>query len=559
MKRIGIELRLDRPGDRVSETEYLPTGDSRNSGETDSPGPQATDAGQDAASANSDDLSGRSLGEFRLIRRLGKGGMANVYLAEQTALSRHVAIKVMKRSLVTDSTYLERFKTEAMAAANLNHVNIVQVYTIGSADGYQYIAQEYVQGRNLKEFISRKGPPELAIALHIIRQLASALEKAGEAGIVHRDIKPENVLISKKGMVKIADFGLAQLTLGGERLSLTQEGVTMGTPLYMSPEQVQGQKVDHRSDIYSLGVTCYHMFAGRPPFRGESAVAIAMKHVNSEPTPLAKRRPDLPPAVCQLVHKMMAKKPADRFANAGEVLAEVRRLSKSLRSDSGPTNLEAFQTSAENSPEKSTPATETKWGIKRFAMISAATLLLGLLAGWAARPRLPENPALNATKRDQAREQLIEAVLLANSEDAWRALREYHANSEERWKAEEQLAILYLNQGRFDEAARVFDTFIERHGGNGDKYNLVPSGYAGRAVIAALTGDYTKSDNILRQNLSMLKANLDGPMKPLVRETVQQNMQHLDKPQVKLETLFPDDDAETLNLDLSLGRSGLLG
>jgi len=542
----------------VSETEYLPTGDSGRSSETESPGPQTTAANGEQSTASGDDLSGRTLGEFRLIRRLGKGGMANVYLAEQTALSRHVAIKVMKRSLVTDSTYLERFKTEAMAAANLNHVNIVQVYTIGAADGYQFIAQEYVQGRNLKEFISRKGPPDLAIALHIIRQLASALEKAGEAGIVHRDIKPENVLISKKGMVKIADFGLAQLTLGGERLSLTQEGVTMGTPLYMSPEQVQGQKVDHRSDIYSLGVTCYHMFAGRPPFRGESAVAIAMKHVNSEPTPLSKRRPDLPPAVCDLVHRMMAKKPADRFTNAGQVLAEVRRLTKSLRSDSGPANLEAFQTSSETVKEKSTSAIETKWGVKRFAVLSLLTLCLGAIAGWAARPRLPQDPPLNATKRDPARVQLVEAILLDHSEDAWKALREYHPNTEERWRAEERLAILYLNQGRFAEAARLFDTFIEQHGENGDKFNLVPSGYAGKAVIAALAGDYSRSDTILKQNLKLLQDNLDGPMKPLVRETVEQNELHLDKPQVRLETLFPEAGAEGLDIEMSR-RGAVLG
>ncbi len=489
------------------------------------------------ANGQTQDLSGRPLGEFRLIRRLGKGGMADVYLAEQTALNRHVAVKVMKSSLVTDSTYLERFKTEAMAAANLNHVNIVQVYTIGCVDGLHYIAQEYVQGKNLKEFISRKGPPELPVALHIMRQIASALQKAGEAGIVHRDIKPENILVNRKGVVKVADFGLAQLTLGGERLNLTQEGVTMGTPLYMSPEQVQGNKVDQRSDIYSFGVTCYHMFAGRPPFRGETAIAIAMKQVNSQPAPLSKRRPDLPPAVCNLIHRMMAKKPEDRFADAGVLLAEIKRIAKALQSDQGEVSLSAFDAvTGEIEPPLKKPRSPLKK--KQFVALGLMFLLLGSALGWGARPRFGA-AELDATKRDNAREQLAEAMLLGSSEDAWKALRQYHPNSEERWRGEERLAILYLNQGRFAEAARIFENFIEQGSGN-DKFNLMPRGYAGRAVIACLKGNYRESDGILRDYLRTLSTNLDGPMRELIRDAILENDRHLERPEVTLAKMFPD-------------------
>ncbi|MCA8986760.1 MAG: serine/threonine protein kinase [Planctomycetaceae bacterium] len=489
------------------------------------------------------DLSGLTLGEFRLLRRLGKGGMANVYLAEQTALNRHVAIKVMKNDLVTDATYLDRFKTEAMAAANLNHINIVQVYTIGEANGYHFIAQEYVQGMNLRDFITRKGPPELSVALHIIRQIASALQKASDVGIVHRDIKPENILISRKGVVKIADFGLAQLTLSGERMNLTQEGVTMGTPLYMSPEQVKGNKVDHRSDIYSLGVTCYHMFAGRPPFRGQTAIAIAMKHVNSQPAPLAKRRPDLPPAVCEVVHKMMAKKVNDRYQDAGELLQDLKKLAKVIQGEPGEVSLSAFESNTGQVSEATVlkPANRLKSGpsIRKFILIGLLFLVAGGALGVAARPRLNAEPALNAVQRDSAREQFADAMLEGNSEDAWKALRVHHANTAERWQAEERLAILYLNQGRLDEASHLFETFIEQDAN--DRFNLVPVGYAGRAIIATMKGNYSQSDTILESNSKRISEKLSGPTKPLVVEAMTINATHLEKPRMTVEKMFPED------------------
>ena len=196
------------------------------------------------------DLTGLTLGEFHLLRRLGKGGMAEVWLAEQTSLRRQVAVKILRPDFVADASYVKRFKHEATAAGSLNHPNIVQVYMVGEENGIHFIAQEYVQGRNLKEFITKKGPLEVPIALHILKQVAAALQVAATSGIVHRDIKPENVLLTKKGEAKVADFGLAQLSLHGEKVALTQVGVTMGTPLYMSPEQVNGKPLDARSDIY---------------------------------------------------------------------------------------------------------------------------------------------------------------------------------------------------------------------------------------------------------------------------------------------------------------------
>ncbi|MCA9203504.1 MAG: serine/threonine protein kinase, partial [Planctomycetales bacterium] len=258
------------------------------------------------------DLSGRTLGDYQMLRRLGRGGMADVYLAEQKSLRRQVAFKVLKRSLADDDSYVRRFHREAQAAAALVHANIVQIHEVGFLDGVHFIAQEYVSGQNLRQILSRRGPITAPVAAKVMRQVASALQKAGEQGIIHRDIKPENIMLTKKVEAKVADFGLAQLQ-GGERLNLTQEGVTMGTPLYMSPEQVTGRPLDQRSDIYSFGVTCYHMLTGSPPFQGENAVSVAVKHLHDAAKPLREVRDDLPQAICRIVERMMAKSPEKRY------------------------------------------------------------------------------------------------------------------------------------------------------------------------------------------------------------------------------------------------------
>jgi serine/threonine-protein kinase len=224
-----------------------------------------------------------------------------------------------------------RFKSEAENVARATHANIVQIYTIGQANGINYIALEYVEGKNLREFIEKKGTPELALGLHIMMQVAAALQRASELGIIHRDIKPENILLTKKGEVKVADFGLSRcFDEATAATSITQSQVTMGTPLYMAPEQVERKNVDPRTDIYSFGVTCYHMFAGTPPFRGTSPIEVAYAHVHNNPQPLAEIRPDLPADLCAMVQKMMAKKPEERYQTAGEIVRDVNRLREAL-------------------------------------------------------------------------------------------------------------------------------------------------------------------------------------------------------------------------------------
>jgi serine/threonine-protein kinase len=285
-----------------------------------------------APSTETPDLSGKTLGDFKLLRRLGQGGMGQVYLAEQISLNRKVALKLLRPELASNPQALERFKLEAKAVAQATHANIVQVYYVSRDDEEErYMALEYVEGRNLKEYLATKGPPELILALSIMRQVASALQRAGEMGIVHRDIKPDNILLTRKGEVKVADFGLSRV-LEPEKipLNLTATGVTMGTPLYMSPEQVEGKAVDPRSDIYSFGVTCFHMLAGQPPFRGESPFEVALMHVRKQPPQLASLRPDLPESLCAIVHKMLAKDPDERYQTGRDLLRDINRCREGL-------------------------------------------------------------------------------------------------------------------------------------------------------------------------------------------------------------------------------------
>src|SRR5436305_11421916 len=247
------------------------------------PDPKAATRGTDDPApppADAADLTGRTVGDFLIRRKLGAGGMGQVYLARQLSLKRDVALKFLRADLNANPTARKRIQTEAEAVARLNHANIVHIYEIRERDGLWYMALEYVEGRNLRDYLARKGPPDLPVCLSIIRQVGSALQKAHEQGIVHRDVKPENILVTRKVEVKVTDFGLSRFFAGpAPALNLTQSGVTLGTPLYMSPEQVQGKPVDHRSDIYSFGVTCYHLLAGEPPFRGTTAFDVAYKHV----------------------------------------------------------------------------------------------------------------------------------------------------------------------------------------------------------------------------------------------------------------------------------------
>jgi serine/threonine-protein kinase len=248
-----------------------------------------------------------------------------------------------------------------------------------------------VQGTNLREYLQKKGVPDLPLALAIIRQSAQAVAAAGEAGLTHRDIKPENLLITKKGQVKVADFGLAQLP-EAQRQNLTAPGVTLGTPMYMSPEQVQGLPVDHRSDLYSLGVTYYHMLAGQPPFRADTAIALALKHLREEAPSLAAKRPDLPRELVSLIEKLMQKSPASRYASAAELLKDLAKVREIVQTanQNGPGSIGGRADSSKVGPLAETmasPEVSEPWRPGAMLLVSAGVggLILGASLGWMSR------------------------------------------------------------------------------------------------------------------------------------------------------------------------------
>ena len=426
------------------------------------------------------ELSGVTLGDFEIQRLLGKGGMGEVYLANQISLNRPVAFKVLRSDLLANPTYLSRFEAEATAVAKLNHPNIVHVYTLGKIDSYRFIAMEYVLGTNLRDYLKKKGALDYPLALSIMRQAALAIGAAGELGLVHRDIKPENLLLTRKGQVKVADFGLCR-DLDADRVNITQTGVTMGTPLYMSPEQAQGHETDHRSDLYSLGVTFYHMIAGVPPFRADTPLALALKHVRDKPASLAVHRHDIPPELDRLILKLMEKSRDARYQSAAELLRDIAKIRDSLSAgtttqstimDIGATAPPSVIPPTPPSPTQASPilknlSTSTAqslrslffpdpmeakplFGVKTVALLLLLGVAMGAGFGWSARPEdllgekapqgkslpgLMMTPAWQSFEKRANPEDQYYHVLLAIAPDemhaAWLSVPGYYPNSRE--------------------------------------------------------------------------------------------------------------------------------
>jgi eukaryotic-like serine/threonine-protein kinase len=499
------------------------------------------------------DLSGRQLGDFRLLRRLGRGAMAEVYLAEQERLKRRVAVKILKPELAGDRTYLQRFQLEAQAAASLVHANIAQIYEVGCVDQLHYIAQEYVQGQNLRDYIARHGPPDLPHALSIMRQVASALVKAAEQGVVHRDIKPENIMLTAGGEVKVADFGLARLTGPGTSNELTQIGITLGTPLYMSPEQVEGKPLDPRSDIYSLGVTCYHMLSGSPPFEGETALGVAVQHLKKSPQPLESLRPDLPPSLCRIVHQMLAKDPARRFATARDLLRELRRVQMEHFGDDWPQDLPAWDSiAAEIPPDPRVALTRQldelmKAGSRRRAWHwRAAGIAVGLLAalaaggvaawGLLAPSSLLAEARTAAPAIPQQKNVLLQCYRASqlNTEAAWQSVIDYFPDKEYyTLRAKQQLALIYLHKRDYEKAMAIFKELASP---NPDALNpkfeaeLKAFGLAGQCGVLSINHQYEESNRILAElhRLDPIDEKLTSDrMRTLLRFAINRNRTRL--------------------------------
>jgi serine/threonine-protein kinase len=265
-------------------------------------------------------------GRYRIQRKLGMGGMANVYLAEDEVLGRRVAIKILNERHAGDEQFIERFRREAKNAASLSHPNIVSIYDRGEAEGTYYIAMEYLDGRSLKELIVARGPAPIPLAIDYARQILAALRFAHRHGIVHRDIKPHNVLVDAEGRLKVTDFGIARAGAS----QMTEAGSIIGTAQYLSPEQAKGAPVDQTSDLYSVGVVLYELLTGVVPFSGDTPVEIAMKHLSTVPEPPSAKRADVPRDLDMVVMRALAKDPSERYQTAEEMEADLRRVNRGV-------------------------------------------------------------------------------------------------------------------------------------------------------------------------------------------------------------------------------------
>jgi len=336
------------------------------------------------------DLAGKTVGKYRLVEKLGQGGMAQVYKAYQPDLDRTIAVKILHPHLTGDPEFEARFRREARAVAALEHPNIVRIYDFDTADGLAFLVMECVEGTNLRtrlrDMAGRGELLDLAKVVHIAGGLADALDYAHRQGVVHRDLKPSNVLIDAEGRPVLNDFGIARML---DATAITETGSTPGTPAYMSPEQGQGEPGDARSDIYALGVLLYQLCTGHVPFDADTPYAIILKHITAPLPPPRTLRPDLPEAVERVILKAMAKDPAGRFQTAGD-------MGRALRAAFEPTRqpLSAPATVEQGAGQQPSPSPQGEPGTGRpalrrilpfaaaLAAIVGVVLLLGWLLGW---------------------------------------------------------------------------------------------------------------------------------------------------------------------------------
>ena len=353
-----------------------------------------------AANAPPDPLVGTALGEFEILEAIGRGGMGAVYKARQPSLDRLVALKVL-RPPSADPGFAARFTREARAAARVNHPNIIEVYAVGAAGGHQYIAMELVAGGGLGRLVRRRGPLPAERAVALLKQVAAALAKAHDANLLPRDIKPANILLTADGLAKVADFGLAKRIEGD--VAVTQAGRVVGTSLYMAPEVAAGKPADTRSDLYSLGATFYYVLAGNPPFKGSSPTELALKHSQDPVPPLASVAPDTPTALCRLVHRLLRKKPGDRYQSAAELLDALARVEQRLaQAHDGPSSAELERLHA-SAAGRRTAKQQDRRKIAIYGAVGTAAGILILIAAvlltrdGAGTPRPPDQARARAT------------------------------------------------------------------------------------------------------------------------------------------------------------------
>jgi eukaryotic-like serine/threonine-protein kinase len=317
-------------------------------------------------------------GRYELEELVGTGGMSSVYKAHDRLLERYVALKVLHAHFGDDEEYVERFRREARAVAQLSHPNIVTVIDRGDADGHQFIVFELIDGESLKELVQRTGPLPARRAIELVAAVADGLAFAHEQGIVHRDVKPQNVLLNVDGEPKVTDFGIAR-SLEVEH-GMTQTGTVMGTSSYLSPEQANGQPVTPATDVYSLGVVLYELLTGEVPFPGDNAVAVAMKQLNEAPPSLLARRPDVPVRLAAAVDRALEKEPERRFASMRELASELRLCLPELGSfDVEQTFIAESPVQRARAPQRA-HSSRPRWPVYALlALVAAAAIAAGAI------------------------------------------------------------------------------------------------------------------------------------------------------------------------------------
>ena len=375
---------------------------------------------------------------YEIIRNIGEGGMANVYLAIDTILNRKVAVKILRGDLATDEKFVRKFQREASAASNLDHPNIVGIYDVGEDDGNYYIVMEYVEGRTLKSLIKRRGALTLPEVIDIMTQLTSGIAHAHEKGIIHRDIKPQNVLILDDGLVKIADFGIAQALNSNE---LTQTNSVMGSVHYLPPEQANGTGSTYKSDIYSLGILMFELLIGKVPFKGENAVEIAIKQMKDPIPSVCDLNENIPQSVENIVLKATAKNPKNRYDTVEEMKYDIKTcldedrinepkvvfkypefekdeevLQTRTRRNEDKIDVEELKTDEEIKEEKKS---NKKLGITITILALIIALILGItiLLPKFTTPKTVEIPDVSNMTIKEATEKLEEAGLKVSTED----------------------------------------------------------------------------------------------------------------------------------------------
>lgn len=340
--------------------------------------------------ATQDTLSGTLFaGRYRISRKLGGGGMADVYLAEDQELGRRVAIKMLHARYANDEQFVERFRREATHAAGLSHPNIVSIFDRGEADGSYFIVMEYVEGRTLKELIRSRGDCPVPVAIAYTRQILAGLRYAHRNGVIHRDIKPHNVIVDPEGVIKVTDFGIARAGVS----QMTEEGAIIGTAQYLSPEQARGAPVDQTSDLYSTGIVLFELLTGEVPFTGDSPVEIAMKHLSEVPPMPSELRPDVPDDLDLVVVRALAKEPADRYKSAAAMDADLETVARGGRVAAETADAATLVLSGERGVEATAVTQATRRGPPQYEppsrsrpiwpwLLGIGALLALLVGGW---------------------------------------------------------------------------------------------------------------------------------------------------------------------------------